>query len=232
MATGCSDDNGGGSGAGAAGDPGAMRITEVMFVPSSGPEWVELYNTTDNSVDLRGTEIRNERGDTYRIPEDIPYISPGGMVLILFDGEGDPSIQVDVTNNCMVLHTDTLYGDVFDDTSDSCKLYRKGATEDSSPIDFVAWGDYGHGGHYVNNAQEYGSPGPVTAGQSIGVPADVYDTAAETTWVIYGEEETTPGSANPNPAPLPVVPGPNGQLSDSISDRTSSIPPVTITSSA
>ena len=201
--TGCDDGDGGDSSTIGAGNVQTIRITEVMFIPSTGVEWVELYNTSsDEYANLGQSKISNASGDVYHIPVDFPSVPPNTYVLILFDGLRDSQASSEMKDNYLVLHTEKLAGDVFGDVSDNCTLY----SPDGKLVDFVAWGDYGHSGHYVNNAEEMGTSGPVTTDQSIGVPPNVYENSEEIAWVIYKEGETTPGSMNPIPAPSPVVP--------------------------
>jgi len=192
---------------------GSIRLNEVQFITSGGPEWVELINPETGCVDIRGFEVANSTGDVYVIPEKLPMVPPGAFVMVVFDGLGPDQNDYDFSDNAAFLHTaKPLSGNVFADDGDACTLYSGPSRDDAAVVDMVAWGDYGHGGRYVNNSQEYGSSGPVTADQSIGVPPDVWTVPLETTWVIYSESETTPGSPNPIPAPVPVVPEPGAGM--------------------
>ncbi len=205
---GCSD-SGGGSG-GVASSP--IRLNEVLFFAPTGTEWVELYNSGSDPTDMDLFEITNEKGDTYAIPAELPEVPPGGYVVILFDGLGAVQNDYGFDDGYAVLHSDTLSGDVFDNASDTCILYSGNYHSSSTKIDFVSWGDYAHDGHYVNNAEEYGGYGPVTANQSIGVHPDVYTTSIGVHWVIYAENETTQGVRNAIPAPVLVSPFPDSGI--------------------
>jgi len=74
MIFGCGDGDGVTDDADITGNAQAIKITEVMFIPSDGPEWVELYNTSsDENANISQMEIRNAKGDAYRVPRDTPY---------------------------------------------------------------------------------------------------------------------------------------------------------------
>jgi len=206
---GCSSEEGEGGGSIGSSE---IRLNEVLFFASTGPEWVELYNTGSDAMDIGLFQISNEKGDTYDIPEELPIVPPGGYVVILFDGLGYNQNDYDFDDGYAVLHTNTLSGDVFDNASDSCTLYSGSFGNSGSKVDFVAWGDYAHDGHYVNNAEGYGSIGPVKSNQSIGVHPDVYTALIRVHWVIYAENETTQGKKNAIPAPVPVSPYENWQI--------------------
>ena len=205
---GCS--NGGGGSGGVASS--TIQLNEVLFFAPEGIEWVELYNSGSYPANIDLFEITNEKGEGYTIPVELPEVPPNGYVVILFDGLGSEHNDYHFDNGFAVLHVDTLSGDVFDNTSDTCTLYSGTYGGSGSRIDFVAWGDYAHDGHYVNNAEEYGSYGPVAANETIGVHPDVYGTAIRNPWVIYAEDETTRGTKNAIPAPVPVVPFDNSGL--------------------
>ena len=208
---GCGDGDGGGSSTIGAGNVQAIKITEVMFIPSTGAEWVELYNSSnDQMIDLSLAEIHNIKGDVFQIPFGTPEIPPGGYALILFGEETTSINSSNVDDNCTVLRIATPSDNVFDDSSDSCTFY----SPDGSAIDFVAWGDYGHSGHYVSNIETYGGDGPVNEGESIGIHPDEYQKSRPTAWVIYLPSQISQGEKNPVPAPKPIVPFDGTNLAD------------------
>jgi hypothetical protein len=183
-----------------------IRLNEVLFFPSSGPEWIELYNPDSDSVNIGLLQISNDQGDTYDIPEELLLVPPGGYVVILFDGLGADQNDYDFEGGYALLHTDMPTNDFFNNNAGSCILYSGNPGDYGSKIDFVAWGDYSQDGRYVNNAEEYGSFGPVRAGETIGVHPDVYKTSIGTSWVIYARNEITPGKRNAIPSPVLISP--------------------------
>ncbi|MGD9101716.1 MAG: lamin tail domain-containing protein, partial [Anaerolineae bacterium] len=60
---------------------GEVLINEVLPAPSSGSEWVELYNTTDSTVDISDCyidDVASGGGSPYQIPADTT-IAAGGF---------------------------------------------------------------------------------------------------------------------------------------------------------
>lgn len=51
-----------GGGAGGGGDATAVRVNEVLMAPSTGNEWVELYNPTTSAVDVSGYYVDDVAG--------------------------------------------------------------------------------------------------------------------------------------------------------------------------
>ncbi|MFE9093370.1 lamin tail domain-containing protein [Streptomyces sp. NPDC007264] len=51
-----------GSSGGGAGDPTQVKVNEFLMAPSSGTEWVELYNPTASTVDVSGYSIDDAAG--------------------------------------------------------------------------------------------------------------------------------------------------------------------------
>jgi beta-lactamase superfamily II metal-dependent hydrolase len=79
--------NGGGSGGETcAVTAGAVLLNEVLPAPSSGSEWVELYNTTDGEIDLSYCyldDIADGGGSPYQIPAGTT-IAAGGFWTVDF----------------------------------------------------------------------------------------------------------------------------------------------------
>lgn len=67
--------------------PGAIRINEIMFDPSGGfPEWVELVNLSNDTVDLTDWKVGNRNtASRYRIPWHAGGIPPGGFSVVTRD---------------------------------------------------------------------------------------------------------------------------------------------------
>ena len=53
----------------------SILINEVLPAPSSGPEWVELYNTSDSAVDVSGWRIDDDT------PGGIQTTIPAGSII-------------------------------------------------------------------------------------------------------------------------------------------------------
>jgi len=74
------------SGGGGTGDPGQIKINEFLMAPSSGNEWVELYNPTSSTVDVSGLYIDDVAGGG-GAPKQIPAgttIPAGGRWVMEF----------------------------------------------------------------------------------------------------------------------------------------------------
>ncbi|MBP7052623.1 MAG: lamin tail domain-containing protein [Phycisphaerae bacterium] len=77
-------------------DPDSVVINELLANSSGGgSDWIELYNTTDQSIDLSGWYLSDDNDDLmrYRIAEGT--VIPAGGYLVFyetlhFDNEGDP----------------------------------------------------------------------------------------------------------------------------------------------
>ena len=67
--------------------PAAMRINEVMYAPPAGmPEWIEVVNTSSDTVDLQDWKIRNRSPSPgYRIASGRMQIAPGGFCVLTKD---------------------------------------------------------------------------------------------------------------------------------------------------
>lgn len=60
-------------------------INEVMYAPSGGaPEWIEIYNRTDSTINLRRWKI-NDRVQSSSLPDKDILILPGGYAVIADD---------------------------------------------------------------------------------------------------------------------------------------------------
>ncbi len=67
--------------------PGSTLINEVMFAPSSGvPEWVELLNTSRDTIDLQGWSIGNrQQASHYRVTSLPALFGPGEFAVVTKD---------------------------------------------------------------------------------------------------------------------------------------------------
>jgi hypothetical protein len=68
-------------------------ITEIMYDPSSIPdplgEWIEIYNATDEAIDLNGWRLADEVGNLHIIQNGAPYMMQPGQFLVLGNNPDD-----------------------------------------------------------------------------------------------------------------------------------------------
>jgi Lamin Tail Domain/Collagen triple helix repeat (20 copies) len=68
-------------------NPGDVIITEMMINPKavtdSNGEWFELFNTRQETIDIRGWTIEEENGNVHVIPDSNPILIPQGSFLVL-----------------------------------------------------------------------------------------------------------------------------------------------------
>ncbi|MCI5129104.1 MAG: VWA domain-containing protein, partial [Candidatus Electrothrix sp. AUS3] len=112
-----------------------------MFYPKKAePEWIELYNGSEQDVDIIGYEISNSKDTVYKIPETLPPVPAGAFVLVVFDGkdftEDDSSFEGD---SLATLHATRR--NVFADDSDSCIIFSGKSHSAKKMQAFTAWGD-------------------------------------------------------------------------------------------
>jgi len=63
-------------------NPGDILINELMFVPAGDePEWIELYNTTDHQINLKGSSFCDQGNRNHFITEDCLVESKSYLVL-------------------------------------------------------------------------------------------------------------------------------------------------------
>ena len=122
-------------------DLSGLRLSEIMFYPKKAePEWIELYNGSDQDVDIVGYEISNSKDTVYKIPETIPPVPAGAFVLVVFDGkdstEDDSSFEGD---SLATLHATPQ--NIFANDSDSCMIFSGKPHSMKTMQAFAAWGD-------------------------------------------------------------------------------------------
>lgn len=106
-------------------DEGTIIINEVMFDPEEGEyEWVELKNTSINPVSIRGWSLTDEDGNWYKFPKDLPDVPAGDFVVVVFDGLGNGSNDLDLTDHVIELHSPSGLVGVFEDDADQASLYE------------------------------------------------------------------------------------------------------------
>jgi len=86
-------------------EPGSVVINEVMANPDSGqPDWIELYNTSDQTISLGGWFLSddNDEPNQCEIAPDVT-ISPGGYVV--FYEDADFSLGLSRNGETVYLHS-------------------------------------------------------------------------------------------------------------------------------
>ncbi|MFC1489988.1 lamin tail domain-containing protein [Candidatus Latescibacterota bacterium] len=119
--------------------PGTIVINEVMAAPADGnAEWIELYNTSESSVDLFVWKISDSSVETGGIIEEHVFIGPKGYAVIsgtLLDSSNAPDIldesTVIVVDNFPALNND---GDII-------RLFDYG----NEPADSMSYEDVSQG---------------------------------------------------------------------------------------
>lgn len=206
--------------------PGAQNIgsrlifNEVMFDPSTGRDYIEIYNPTVSSVSLTGYVIQDGSGDGisggFTIPQydtdgdgavDDNLTIPAGEYLVIYLDDGGSTGSDDYSwddGDYAELHINFESGTDNLGTSDSLSLCSA-ACASGTIKDFIAWGaDPGtddatavaagiwDDGDYINTSA-------VTAGESIGRDKDSTDINQPADWADHGGADavgTTQGVRN------------------------------------
>ena len=104
----------------------ALQINEVMYAPTDGNEWIELYS--DTGEDLEGWTISDGEGE-YTFGD--VSIDEEGYIVLIYDDNGEELaenyIVYGAADNPMILAN----------ADDDLTLYDS----DDNEIDFVSWGD-------------------------------------------------------------------------------------------
>jgi len=193
---------------------------------TTGAGLMTVSATDSRSFDISGWEITDEDGNVYAVPEALPPVPPEAFVLIAFDGQGSGADDYDFSDGVAELHASAVLTDVFDDEGDQVALYD-GSTHSADTLqDFVAWGaepgsdgdnaaeaGLWPAGHYLEFAASAGFVADwdaelhLSPDESVGRhPGDT------TTWVVFRENELTPGAENPVPQPSFYEPADGGAV--------------------
>lgn len=83
--------------------PGDVRINEISFEENEGNDWIELYNTSLNTLSLKGLYLTDDGTDMkkYKITQDI--VIPGHGYVVLYGKDSDHfddhiSLNFDIKN--------------------------------------------------------------------------------------------------------------------------------------
>lgn len=60
-----------------------LRINELMYAPTGGePEWIELYNSSNDSVNVRNWKVRNKNRKFYTLTNTDFYVLPNSYLVV------------------------------------------------------------------------------------------------------------------------------------------------------
>ena len=103
-----------------------MLVNEVLFTPAVGnSEWVELKNTTAESVKAGGCLLSDGDGNWYQIPLNLPLVPPEGFVVVQFDGLGSGADETNMSDGLATLHSLPGMMDIFEEV-DQVAFYAEG----------------------------------------------------------------------------------------------------------
>jgi hypothetical protein len=178
--------------------PAQVLINEVLYRldpsnsdPLKTQQWVELFNTSGNPVDLTGWIVSGRDGSAGASARTLPSVSiPGGGYVVVHLASGTD--RLDFSDGTGDTYTQDA-GPVWSTDMDEVALYSPNGI-----VDFIAWGDNAipyspgsaHGdavaaGIWTPNAAlasdgitvlEYERPRPVAPGMSVGRDPDSTDT--------------------------------------------------------
>ena len=64
---------------------GSLLVTEIMFRPGTGGEWVEVWNAGSLTVHLEGLSLSDARGPGRLLDPGGISLPPGGVLLVAQD---------------------------------------------------------------------------------------------------------------------------------------------------
>jgi len=195
-------------------NPGVV-INEVCFDPSSGTEWVELYNGGGTTVDCTDWAFVDGDGNVYQVPAaGANYqVSSGSFVTLWLDDSGPADSGTDwytANGQTTTLGTNDLGGSG-GAGGDLLFIYSDATQSWDNIIGYVSWGN---GGALTNAdlATESGYWGAndnvsivrVQQGYSIGLKTDGDDEEGVVEWITY--KVHSEGTTNSNGVTIPEFP--------------------------
>lgn len=124
---------------------GAVRINEIAFDQSAGPDWVELFNPDTSPVLLDGwvlSDMDAAAGNEIHLAYATPV--PAGAFLVVFvDAAGAP--DVDFADGAGAVYSGTSTTVNLAVTEDELALFHGPVLSSGALVDFAAWvtdGDY------------------------------------------------------------------------------------------
>lgn len=182
-----------------------VKINEVMYDPegadAEGEEWIELYNTGTEPVNLTGWTLGDEDGNWFIFPSFT--LNPGAYVVIHYNATNTPA-----DNTSTDLYTGVA--NQWTNTEDQVSLYNSSLHNETTIVDFVA---YCSDGSYTNpnpdddnavgagiwSSGAYIDTSGLGEGESLGLNSNGQDTDRTSDWRLF--KNPSPGEANPSPMP-------------------------------
>jgi hypothetical protein len=191
-----------------------LVINEVCYWPSSGDEWVEMYNGGGSDINAVGYRFLDGDGNIYEVPAGPNYtVSPGEYVTIWFTdtpSTDDAGNWYTINGNPHSLGAGDLEGDG-NSGGDRIYMYPNATTGYANLIDFIGWGsgdgndteaeaagiwDMDAANPYVaDDGEDYEVNGvQMYAGAALGLVDDGNDEEAKPDWTAY--ESGSHGGSN------------------------------------
>ena len=182
-----------------------VKFSEISYDPLAGqPQWVELINTGNQSVDVRGMEIVAGT-NAYSLPITLSEMPTNGLILIYFDGGGTDVTSFAVAN-LATLHSSTT--NFLGNPIGSAALYQvTGIHTSDTMVDYVAWGGpagadaaFAVAKNILSDTNSYipTDPDPDFAPKGPFYPMPVGGALdfVNGAWAVYDPTSTTPGAPN------------------------------------
>ncbi len=124
---------------------GAVRINEIAFDQSAGPDWVELFNPDTSPVLLNGwvlSDMDAAAGNEIHLDFPTP-VPPGAFLIVFVDAAG--TADVDFADGAGAVYSGTATTVNLAATEDEVALFGGPVPSSGALVDFVAWatdGDY------------------------------------------------------------------------------------------
>ncbi|MBE0684042.1 MAG: C39 family peptidase [Anaerolineales bacterium] len=165
-----------------------VLLNEILFLPADGQHAFVELKALGNGTSVTGMVLKNERGDSFSIPENSPDLDVDEYLLILFDGVNS------VEGN--TVHADRL--EFLNTEAGFLELY----TAENNLLDRVAWGEDQAGTVKLSRG---GMILDLEPGLTIGrFPLSTLSHPLE--WTIINPDQATPGMSNPQPAVEVMIP--------------------------
>ena len=73
---------------------GVLALNELVALPSSGEDWIELYNTSGSTLDLSGWMLTDTYGEGASLLDEGVTVGPRAWLVLYATGEGDAASEV------------------------------------------------------------------------------------------------------------------------------------------
>ncbi|MFZ1081637.1 MAG: lamin tail domain-containing protein [Candidatus Kryptoniota bacterium] len=116
----------------------SVKINELMYAPKNGgPEWIELYNASPGSVNVKNWKIRNKDARWYTITSADFYFLPGSFLVLT---KSDTIFSFHHIDPTCVLICPTLPESFFVNTGDTISIHDSTGTLIDSVLYEPSWG--------------------------------------------------------------------------------------------